>query len=105
MKLAAFNGQKPVVGQPFKIEAAADKGDGWPIGQYGAYLWVLAERPAGSSLWISTDFQATDEPYMTLSPDSKGKYTIIGQVQAVDEVNQSNFVWSDQVKFTFEVKE
>lgn len=105
LKLAAFNDQKPVVGQPFKIEAAATQGNDWPIGKYGAYLWVLADRPAGSTLWISNDFQSTDSPSLTINPDRKGKYTIIGQVQAVDEANQSNLVWSEQVKFTFEVKE
>ena len=105
LKLAAFNDQKAIVGQPFKIEAAATPGDAWPIGKYGAYLWVLAERPVGSTLWISNDFQSTDVPFLTINPDKKGTYVIVGQAQAVDEANQSNLAWSEQVKFTFDVAE
>ncbi|MCO4762489.1 MAG: hypothetical protein KC502_13340 [Myxococcales bacterium] len=104
LSLAPYNGQKPVVGQPFKIEAAPKEGD-WPIGQYGAYLWVVAKRPVGSNLWISNDFQTTDEGFLTINPDKKGSYTIVGQVQAVDDADQTKLAWSEQVSFTFEVKE
>ena len=103
LTLAAFNDQKAVVGQPFKIEAVAKPGNAWPIGKYAAYLWVLAERPKNSALWISNDFQTTDVPSQTIVPDQKGTYSVIGQVQAVDQSNQSNLAWSEQVTFTFVV--
>ncbi|HAN32672.1 MAG TPA: hypothetical protein DCQ06_13840, partial [Myxococcales bacterium] len=103
LKLGAYNDQEAKVGQPFKIEAIAAEGD-LPLGQYGAYLWTIKTRPAGSTLWVSNDFQSTDVPYLTINPDFQGTYVVVGQVQAVDDTNPSKLAWSEQVEFTFEVK-
>ncbi len=104
VKVAAFNGQTPKVGQPFKLEATSTEGE-WPIGQYGAHLWVLKSRPSGSNLWISDEFQSTDDPYLTITPDVKGSYVVVAQVQSVDDGNPSNLAWSEQFEFKFDVTE
>ncbi len=102
LSLALAAGSSPKVGQPFKIEAAATDGD-WPVGLYGAYVWFISSRPAGSTLWLSTEFQATDTPWLALKPDVAGKYRIVGAVQAVNDNNPGEFSWSQQVAIEVDV--
>ncbi len=102
LSLALAAGAAPMVGQPFKVEAAATAG-ALPIGQFGAYLWFIAKRPANSLLWLSTEFQSTDSPWVSIKPDVAGKYTIIGAVQAVDDADSSNVAWSQQVLLEVDV--
>ncbi len=103
LKIAAAPGSSALVGQPFKVEAAAQDGT-WPIAQYGAYLWVVSERPAGSKMWLADTFQTTDHNWITIKPDVAGKYKVIGAVQSYDQSNPSNLAWSDQVTFEFTAK-
>lgn len=102
LALSLASGASPKVGQPFKIEAATTDGD-WPVGIYGAYVWFIAGRPAGSTLWLSTEFQSTDAPWLALKPDVAGKYRIVGAVQAVNDSNPGEFAWSPQVAIDVEV--
>ena len=103
LKVAAAAGSEPVVGQPFKVEAAADDGT-WPIAEYGAYLWLVASRPAGSNLWLAESFQSSNDNWVTIKPDMAGEYTIIAAAQSYDPNNPSNLAWSEQVSFTFTAK-
>ncbi|MCO4763853.1 MAG: hypothetical protein KC502_20235 [Myxococcales bacterium] len=103
LQLSVSGDQTPKAGQPFKIVATASAGD-WPIGEFGAYQWVIAERPASSSLWLGDGFQSTNKPQLTLVPDVPGTYKVVGRVQAVDETSPSNLAWSTQVELGFVVK-
>lgn len=91
------------VGQPYKVEAATTDGQ-WPVGEYGAYLWFLAERPAGSTFWLSSEFQTTDQPWLSLKPDLPGKYRIVGAVQSVNPQKPSEFAWSQHASIEIDVK-
>lgn len=90
------------VGQPIKIEASALDG-AWPIGEYGAYVWFIAKRPAGSGAWLSNEFQSTDTSWINLKVDAPGDYTVMGAVQAVNPQNPGQFAWSIQAKVDFSV--
>jgi hypothetical protein len=107
LTLVAPEAEEAKVGVPYKIEAAVTVGD-WPVGEYGAYLWFVAERPAGSTFWISTDFQSTNEPWIKIKPDAAGKYRIIGAVQVIepqtDPKKAARVAWSPQASIEIEVK-
>ncbi len=103
LKIGAASGSEAVVGQPFKLEAAAEDGT-WPIAQYGAYLWMVAERPKGSKMWLADSFQTTDHNWITIKPDMAGAFKIIGMVQSYDPANPANIAWSEQVVFDFTAK-
>ncbi len=102
LTLKAASSAPAHVGEPYVVQAAAESG-AWPIGAYGAYLWYVAERPAGSMLWLSGEFQTTSAPKLTLKPDLPGSYVVIGAVQAVDPQDQTAFAWSPHATFDFEV--
>jgi hypothetical protein len=102
LKLAPFADNEAKVGQPFSVEASTTAGT-FPVGQYGAYLWFISKRPAGSKLWLSTEFQTTDEPMVTINPDVPGDYELIGVVQSVDANDSSKLAWSQQVAYGFTV--
>ena len=102
LTLAPAEGAEAKVGQPFKIEAATTDGQ-WPVGEYGAYLWYVVERPAGSTFWLSSEFQTTDTPWLTIKPDVAGKYKLIGAVQSVNPAKPSEFAWSAHATVEFDV--
>lgn len=102
LKLAIAEGNTTVVGAPIKIEAIAEEGQ-FPISQYGAYLWQLRKRPKGSKVWLTAEFQVTDEAWLTIKPDAEGDYELIGTVQSVDPQTPSNIAWSEQVALTIKV--
>mgnify|MGYP002632755258 CR=1 FL=1 len=103
LKVAAAAGSSPIVGQPFKIEAFAQDGT-YPIAQFGAYLWLVASRPAGSKFWLSATLQNSNDNWTTIKPDVAGEYTVVAAVQSYDPNTPSNIAWSDQVAFTFTAK-
>lgn len=107
LKLVTPETEAAKAGVPYKIEAAVTVGD-WPIGEYGAYLWFVAARPAGSTFWISTDFQSSNEPWINIKPDAPGKYRIIGAVQVIEEQadpkKAARIAWSPQASIEVEVK-
>ena len=102
LKLAVAENQKATVGAPLKLEAIGKEGS-YPIASSGGYLWMLSKRPKGSKLWLTSDFQVSNEPWMTIKPDAAGEYEITGAVQTFDTQTPSNLAWSDQVALTFKV--
>lgn len=100
LKLAPVVEGDAKVGQPYKIEAGASDGT-WPIGEYGAYLWMLTKRPKGSKTWLGTGVQTSNDPWVTIKPDMVGEYAMVGVVQSVDGSNAANIAWSEQVTLTF----
>ncbi|MCB9738809.1 MAG: hypothetical protein H6747_06045 [Deltaproteobacteria bacterium] len=103
LTLTPAEGAEAKVGQPFKIEAGTTDGQ-WPVGEYGAYLWFLAERPAGSTFWLSSEFQTTDAPWLSIKPDVAGKYKLIGAVQAVNPQKPTEFAWSEHATIEIDVQ-
>lgn len=89
-----------LVGAPVKIEAIAEEGQ-YPIGKYGAFLWMLRSRPKGSKVWLTGDFQVSDEPWITIKPDVVGEYEVVAAVQSVDGQSATKLAWSEQIAIKF----
>ena len=68
------------------------------------YRWVVAKRPVGATTWLPQGQQSTDQiDTVTVLPDAPGQYTVLCQVQGIDNEDANKNAWSPQTAVTFQV--
>jgi hypothetical protein len=92
----------PQVNKLVRVDAIAKEGS-YPLSQQGGYLWMVRDRPAGSTIWWSAEAQITDEPWISFVPDKEGTYVIVAAAQEVDETTLE-YAWSTQEAVEMVVK-